>query len=154
MSVRLLTAPAIEVAPGRVEARVSCDVARMRTTDVSGLSGRALEALPGLARHTCDNGLDLPVAEELGDTEVVHLLEHVAIELLLRGAPAKDMRGGTRWDFERDGRGAFRLLLEHPDDLATLAALKCALALVEVWATGGTGDVEGAIAEVRRVRRS
>lgn len=150
----LLRVERIEVLPGRVEARVVCDPARMRTTDTPGLAPRALAALPGLERHLCDNGADQLIAEEFADTELVHLLEHVVLELLILGAPARGMRGGTRWDFAGDGRGVFRLSLEHPDDLATLAALKAALALVEGWAAGTDAGAEDAVAEVRRVGRT
>lgn len=109
---------------GGVEARILVDPGRMRTSQVPGLSERMLSALPGLGSHECVNGAGRTFPEEAGDTEVAHLLEHVALELLRRGA-SRMPRGGTRWDFAEDGRGSFTVTLLHED------AEKCALALRE-----------------------
>jgi hypothetical protein len=52
--------------------------ARTRGIDCSGL----LRAYPDLRRHACDNGRHLDFAHELADTETVHAVEHLAVELL------------------------------------------------------------------------
>lgn len=152
MSVPLLAVESVEVLAERVVARVRCDPLRMRTSDVPGLAERALAALPGLARHACDNAEALPARDELADTEVAHLFEHVAVELLRLGAPHPANRGETEWDFARDGSGVFRVTLRHPDDLACAAALRGAAELVADWAAGRVGAPGPAAARVREAR--
>lgn len=142
----------VEVLADRVVALVRCDPVRMRTRDLPGLADRALAALPGLAGHECENSGARPIGDEVADTELAHLLEHVAVELLRLGSPHRANRGETAWDFARDGRGVFRVTLRHPDDLACLAALKGAEALLAAWADGERGDVGGAVTAVRAAR--
>ena len=81
----------------------------LRTRAVPGLAARALSDYPGLKRHRCECGSARGIEAELADTETAHLLEHLALELMVgRGAP-RSLRGETRWDFVRDGRGVFRV---------------------------------------------
>lgn len=82
----------------------------MRTRDFDGLAVRVLERFPEMRRHRCECGSARGIARELADTETPHLLEHVALELLaLEGASRSNTRGDTTWDFEKDGRGVFRV---------------------------------------------
>lgn len=102
-----------------------------------------------LCRHRCDNPAGAAVREEMADTEVAHLFEHVAIELLARGAPARGARASTEWDFARDGPGVFLVTVRHPHARAAGRALESAAALMGAWAAGRAGDARGAIAAVR-----
>lgn len=141
----LLRVEALEETSDGVVALVRCDPARLRTRDVAGLADRAWSALPLLSRHRCENPARASMREELADTEVAHLLEHVAVELLARGAPARAARGSTAWDFARDGRGIFRVAVRHPDPGAAKLAVELAAELVDTWAEGSAGDPRGAI---------
>lgn len=153
----------ITVGAERVDAIVAFPSdAPLRTSSFPGLPGRALGLLPGLRGHRCDNGAGLTFAEEMADTELAHLLEHVAVELMaLSGSPVT-LAGRTEWDFRRDGRGAFHVLLEYDDDLVAVGAFKEATAIVD-WLTSSTvsggapaaGDTSGApgiAAAVSRLR--
>lgn len=102
------------------------DDERMRTTRDDGIVERLLLLLPGLRRHTCDNGQGLTFVEEMSDTEVPHLFEHVVIELMARAGSPRGLRGETEWDFKRDGHGTFRVSFEYDDDLVCLGAIKAA----------------------------
>jgi hypothetical protein len=115
----------IDVNPERVEALVRVPHGEpMRTSDSSGLAGRAVELLPGLSGHTCDNGSAHGILGELADTETPHLLEHVAFELMALAGSPRTLRGETSWDFSVDGHGVFRVRLGYDDDLVALGALR------------------------------
>jgi cyanophycin synthetase len=103
----------------------------MRTSVVPDLAEKALALLPGLARHTCENGFAHGIAAELADTETPHLLEHVAFELMALSGSPRSLRGETAWDFSADGRGVFRVRLGYDDDLVVLGALRAAVGVCE-----------------------
>ena len=103
--------------------RVPAD-APARTSAAPGLGTRAVELLPGLVKHTCENGSAHGIVAELADTETPHLLEHVAFELMALSGSPRTLRGETVWDFSADGRGVFRVRLGFDDDLVALAALR------------------------------
>lgn len=137
----LITIEAIEVAPERLEALVHVlDDALMRTSSVDGLSARAVALLPGLKRHTCENDAGLHFGAEIADTEMVHLIEHVTVELMALSGSPRSLRAETRWDFAADGRGRFRISIAYDDDLVALGALKEAVRVVEWLIDGGRGE--------------
>lgn len=115
----------IEVMASRLEALVRVPAGQqLRTASSAGLGSRALELLPGLVRHTCDNGSAHGIVAELADTETPHLLEHIAFELMALAGSPRTLRGETVWDFSADGRGVFRVRLAFDDDLVALGALR------------------------------
>jgi hypothetical protein len=122
----------------------------LRTCEVPGLAVAAVAALPGLRGHRCDNGEGLTFADELADTEIAHLIEHAALELMAMAGYPPTLRGETCWDFAADGRGVFRLRIAYQDEAVARGALDyaCALAcaLTRGWAAP---DAE---AEARRLR--
>ena len=101
---------------GAIEALVRVSERRfMRSSAVPGLAEELLRRFPGLRRHRCECGSAHGIEAELADTELPHLLEHVALELMvLEGAP-RALRGETRWDFAADGSGVFRVSLAYAD---------------------------------------
>jgi cyanophycin synthetase len=122
----------VDVSPGRVEALVRVPEGEPVRTRLSlGLAERALALLPGLRRHTCENGSAHGIAAELADTETPHLLEHVAFELMALSGSPRTLRGETAWDFSADGRGVFRVRLGYDDDLVALGALRAAVGVCE-----------------------
>jgi hypothetical protein len=127
----------------------------LRTSDVPGAAGRAMGVLPGLRGHSCDNGAGATFADEMGDTEFAHLLEHAALEIMaLAGAP-DTLRGATAWDFARDGEGVFRIRLQHDDAVTFEDAVALAGEAVE-WAAGrrdAPPDVESVVRRMQRARR-
>ena len=122
----------------------------LRTCEAPGLRAAALSALPGLRGHRCDNGAGLTFADELADTELAHLVEHAALELMaMAGAPAT-LRGETVWDFAADGAGVFRLRIAYDDEAVARGALEFAARLVGALARGE--QAPDAEAEARRLR--
>ncbi|MDO8880358.1 MAG: hypothetical protein Q7W44_06120 [Coriobacteriia bacterium] len=144
----------ITVCPDRVDVIVMVEHARsLSTTPGDGVAERALELLPGLVSHACLNGKGRSFPEELADTEVPHLLEHVILELMACAGSPRDLRGETAWDFRRDGKGVFRVSLEYDDDLVCLGAIKAADTLVRYMLEGGdVPDVEHATERLRALR--
>ncbi len=146
----------VDVSSERVEALVRVpEGAPMRTCIVPGLAEKALALLPGLMRHTCDNGSAHGIAAELADTETPHLLEHVAFELMALSGSPRTLRGETEWDFSTDGRGVFRVRLGYDDDLVALGALRAAVGVCE-WlldpSIAEQPDVEVLVARLRELR--
>jgi hypothetical protein len=153
--VPVLAIDRVDVADGRLEAVVRvADEARMRTSAVPEIPDRLIQLLPGLTKHRCDNDEGLTFTQELADTETPHLLEHVAEELMALSGSPRWLKGETSWDFGRDGRGVFRVVLAYDDDLVALGALKEAVAVVD-WLFGEapTPDVDAAVIRLQDVRR-
>jgi hypothetical protein len=117
----------VTVCQDRVDVVVRIDDdERMRTAGDDEAVRRVFDLLPGLKRHVCDNVEGLTFAEEITDTEVPHLFEHVVIELMARSGSPRGLKGETQWDFSRDGHGVFRVSFEYDDDLVCLGAIKTA----------------------------
>ncbi len=142
---------ATDVTPGLLEALVVFDPGEpLRTSEIPGLPAAALASLPGLKGHRCRNGAGLGFAKELEDTELAHLIEHAALEIMAMAGSPDTLRGATAWDFGADGPGAFRVSVAWDDDLVALGSLRFACALVDALARGG--QAPDAAAEARRLR--
>ncbi len=123
---------AFEPVDGGVEIRVRLtDPAMRRTLAFPLLAEEVLRLLPGIVRHRCESGSTRGVVAELADTEVPHLFEHVTLELLVQAGLPRDMRGETRWDFKRDGRGVYRVFIGCEDEAAVRRTAEGALGLLE-----------------------
>lgn len=142
---------AVTVCPDRVDVVVGVDDrGMMRTSSIPGLAQRMLEVLPTLETHRCDNPDGRPFAEEIADTEVPHLFEHIIMEIMALSGSPRTLKGQTRWDFRRDGRGIFRVSVEYDDDLVCLGAIKLANQVMQHLL--GAGDMPDVGAETDRLR--
>lgn len=140
----------VSVGPDAVEAVLAFDRGEpLRAT--ARVRDRALALLPGLRGHRCDNGEGLSFAEEAASTELAHLVEHAALELMALAGSPHTLAGRTTWDFAADGPGVFRVRLAYDDDLVALGALKAAVAAVG-WCASGDGPAPDVAAEARRLR--
>jgi len=146
--VSVLAFDHVHVGQEYIEAVVRvADVAFARTGPVPGLDERALGLLPGLRRHTCENGSAHGIAAELADTETPHLLEHLAVELMALSGSPRTLKGETIWDFSADGVGVYRVRLAYDNDLVALGALKVSAGIVE-WLMAGDPDARAGSPEV------
>lgn len=142
----------VTVAPEVVEAVVRFEPGEpQRTSQAPHAEERALALLPGLRGHRCENQDGRTLRDELADTEIAHLLEHAALELMAMAGSPTTLRGETRWDFAADGRGVFRVRVAYDDDLVALGALRAAAETV-VWCVSGCGAAPDVGAEARRLR--
>jgi hypothetical protein len=74
------------------------------------------EKLPSVLATTCYNDLNLPFDEEVRNTEIGHLFEHILLEYLCqhklaKGAKSATYIGRTSWNWVRDPRGRFHIHL-------------------------------------------
>jgi hypothetical protein len=152
--VTALSIDRIEVGPERVEALVRAEPSLARTSAAAGLPARALELLPGLVRHTCENGTSHGMVAELADTETAHLLEHVAVECMALSGSPRTLRAETRWDFARDGSHVYRVRMAYDVDLVALGALTEGLRIVDYLMSlpAEKPDVDAIVAVLRRAR--
>lgn len=139
----------VTVCSDRVDVIVCVDDDRMRTSMDGAVVTRALEVLPGLAAHRCSSGLPGGFVEEMHDTEVPHLFEHMVLELMAKAGSPRDLNGETVWDFKREGHGVFRVTVEYDVDLVALGAIKTARGLMGYVLEGG--DRPDVSAEVARL---
>ena len=124
----------------------------MRTSEVPGLTSATLAVLPALATHRCDCETGTYFVEELEDTEMAHLAEHVALELMVLAGSPRTLSGRTTWDWARDGRGVFEVALGYDDDLVCIAALEAALETVDGLVDGCAPDVGATVARLVALR--
>lgn len=101
------------------------------------VADRATELLPRLAEHRCSTAEGRPFVDELADTEVGHLFEHVTLELMALAGSPRDLTGETSWDWRDGERGAFTVTLGFDDDLVCLGAAREALAFMRYLLRGG-----------------
>ncbi len=146
----------VTVCADRVDVIVDVgDAEALRTTSDSAIAERAIGLLPGLAKHVCSNDDDRTFAEEIGDTEVPHLFEHVVMELMAKAGSPRSLKGETSWDFKRDGHGIFRVSFEYDDDLVCLGAIKAADKVMSyVTGAGPAPDPEAETARLRSLRNA
>lgn len=142
----------VTVAPDAVAAVLRFEPGEsLRSSEIPGLVDALVRALPGLRGHRCDNGSDLTFLEEARDTELAHLVEHAALEVMaMAGSPAW-LHGETRWDFAADGRGVFRVNVEYDDEMVAIGALKVACDVVGGLARGY--EAPDVVAEAVRLKR-
>ena len=145
----------VTVCDDRVDVIVDVgDAEVLRTMSDSAIAERALELLPGLERHVCHNDDGRTFAEELADTEVPHLFEHVVMELMAKAGSPRSLKGETSWDFKRDGHGIFRVAFEYDDDLVCLGAIKAASKVMAYLTDGGPEpDTEAEAARLKSLRQ-
>lgn len=144
----------IEVGPERIEAVVRAEPSLARTSVAAGLPTRALDLLPGLVRHTCENGTAHGIVAELADTETAHLLEHVAVECMALSGSPRTLRAETLWDFARDGSHVYRVRMAYDIDLVALGALREGLGIVDylMGLPAEKPDVDAIVVLLRRAR--
>jgi len=146
----------VSVASGRAVARIVHVTGEPRCTSESpGALERILGALPGLAGHRCDNSTGVSFVAEAADTELAHVIEHVALELMVLSGSPRDISGETRWTRKVQDPDIFDVSLAFDDDLVCLGALRAAVEIVE-RATKGCDmlDVETVVENLRGLRRT
>ncbi len=91
------------------------------------LAGLACARFPDLPHHACVNDEGQHFGDVLDHTSLPHLLEHLAISLLVRSAQSKNasFQGTTEWTSETEGRA--RIQVSFVDDLEALRAFDEAL---------------------------
>ena len=127
----------VTVGPRNFEAVVAlAPSAPARTSDDIEATARVFDLLPGLVDHICLGDSSERFTDVAGDTELAHLLEHVAVELLAQTDIAGDISSGRT--VELDDR-LYRITLACPDDVLVAGALSSAVWILQ-WAFSGAPD--------------
>ena len=120
----------VTVRPDRLSALVRVAPGVPRRTDAA-LAERARAAFPDLPHHTCVNEAGPTFAAVMDDTPLPHLLEHLAISLMLRdeATPACAAHVGTT-EWLNEDEGLARVEVTYTDDIVALRALRRAAAFL------------------------
>lgn len=98
------------------------------SSHLPGLANHLLAMLPSLREHFCMNRRGLSFEEELKETEMGHVFEHVILGVLaLRGVAT---RGQTTWNWQRDPIGMFQVTIGTGKKLLVKEALVVAQAIL------------------------
>lgn len=98
------------------------------SSQVPDLAGHLLSMLPSLREHECINRRNLSFEEELAQTELGHVFEHVILAVLARRGICT--RGQTTWNWERDPIGTYHVTIGTGKKLLLKESLLVAQALL------------------------
>lgn len=84
--------------------------------------------LPALADHICHNRKGLPFREEMQDTELGHVFEHVILAIL--GQRGIYTKGQTTWNWDRDPIGMYRVTINTGRKYAVKESILIAQAIM------------------------
>ena len=123
----------VVVGPRNLDATIqlSDDAPRMTSDDAIG-TRCVVDLLPGVEKHACLGDTAPQFGDVVSDTEVAHLLEHVAVELLALTNRAGDITSGRTTTLD-EKLGLFEVSLACPDDVLVAGALSSA-AWILSWA--------------------
>lgn len=120
----------------------------MTSEDLDG-TNRVYQLMPQIADHACICDKGDVFRSALGDTELAHLFEHVAIEFMVR-AGVEDVSVGRTTATDEDR--VWDIELTCPDDALTLGVLSSAAWLMEWAFAGGSApapDVDHTVAGLK-----
>ncbi len=128
----------------------------MTNEDLDGTT-RVWRLMPQIASHICVGDGGKTFREVMGATELAHLLEHVAVELMARTNLGDDVSYGRTKAVDGVAR-TYHVQLICPDDVLCVGALSSAAWIMQ-WAFSGGGApepdidaiVQGLIALVQRI---
>ena len=110
---------------------VKPDMPLLTSEDIEG-TARVYYLAPGIAKHLCLGETGKEFQDCMGDTEMPHLLEHLAVEIMNQtGLAGKIACGRTR--ATSDEERTFEVQLSCPDDALTIGALSSAAFMMD-WA--------------------
>lgn len=124
----------VSVGPRYLTARVRVDdeFVLMTNEDMQG-TDRVYKLMPELADHACFGDASEHFGDVLPQTELVHLFEHIAVELIARTGLGADIScGRTTRALHADER-TFDVQLDCPDDALVVGALSSAAWIMQ-WA--------------------
>lgn len=75
-----------------------------------------LQHFPKVLKTKCFNDLNIPFHEEVKNTEIGHLFEHIMLGFLCElkvknGSTRASFRGITEWDWKKDAMGTFHITI-------------------------------------------
>lgn len=119
--------------------RISEDAPLMTSEDLEGTT-RVYNLLPTIINHACAGDEGSIFKDCMGDTELAHLLEHVAVELIARTNLSDSIIAGRTWRELAYDR-TYSIQLDCVDDVLVAGALSSAAWIVSWAFSGGAGPV-------------
>jgi len=102
----------------RTRTKITMDVLynQINTAEIPSLVDLLRQNLPSVLLTTCYNDMNLPFSDEVRNTEIGHLFEHILLEYLCQHKIAKGARratsdGRTKWNWTRDPLGRLHIHL-------------------------------------------
>src|SRR5689334_5791355 len=79
------------------------------------------KVLPSILRSKCYNNKNLPFFQEVNNTEIGHLFEHMLLEYLCKLKVQKGFKkatysGKTQWDWLKDPKGTFHIMTDTKEE--------------------------------------
>lgn len=113
------------------------DAPRRTSEDLEGTT-RVYNLMPTIIGQACVGDVSATFRDVMGDTELAHLMEHVAIELISRTNLADRITTGRTWPIDQD-KGLYSIQLTCVDDVLVAGALSSAAWIIDWAFTGGVG---------------
>ncbi len=91
----------------------------LSTIDIPSTSQFLLQNYPTVLQTQCFNPQNLPFSQEIHNTEIGHLFEHILIQLLIdihvQKSPniSLDINGVTSWNWTQEPRGIFHINISN-----------------------------------------
>lgn len=104
----------------------------LRTSEDIEATARVYYLAPAIATHTCLGDAGAQFQDCMGDTEIAHLMEHLAVEIMIETNLAGEIASGRTRAVPGEDR-CFEIELSCPDDALTLGALSSAAFMMD-WA--------------------
>ena len=144
---QLIDIQEVAVGPKNLTARVYvADTAPLMTDEDIEATARVYNLMPHIAEHVCMGDKGETFKEAMPSTELAHMLEHVAVELIAQTGLA-DISCGRTWAVSGYDR-TYDVQLKCVDDVLVLGALSSAVWIMQ-WAFSGGGepipDIEGIV---------
>jgi hypothetical protein len=119
----------------------------VNTKDIPWTYSLLQKHLPAILQSICFNEEKLPFSQEVRQTEIGHLFEHILLEYLcqeklLSGCDEAMFSGRTSWNWERDPWGMFHISIKmHAADTDIFTpALEKSIALLKLIISNSTRD--------------
>lgn len=104
---------------GEINTRIIMELfaSRVHTKDIPATSSILQKRLPSIFYSKCFNEKNYPFSQEVKNTEIGHLFEHILLEYLREIKLASGFKnpiynGLTKWDWERDAVGVFHISID------------------------------------------
>jgi hypothetical protein len=91
----------------------------LTTSSIPNIVSILTKHVPNIFKCQCFNNKNFPFIEEVANTELGHLYEHILLEVLLDIAKDNGMlpvtyEGETSWNWKEDSRGIFHISIRGP----------------------------------------
>lgn len=117
--------------------QLSDDAPERTSEDLEGTT-RIYNLMPTIIGQACVGDVGSTFRDVMGDTELAHLMEHVAIELISRTDLADRITTGRTWPIDTIHR-LYSIQLTCVDDVLVAGALSSAAWIIDWAFTGGEG---------------